>query len=681
MLWVMFNQEGQKLYAVDTGNLAHAGTNDYEIYAVFQEVDLRVYNGASLKLYRPDINNSSYPPLAMTPHTDTGDGIVYDGPENPFFMRNFKYQGFYFSFTSPSTILLDMAGLWRAVITLYSAANPTLRNVVGKLAFNVGNGRDSAEPHEIDVDEILEDIYAEFTAKLDKNSADYVKALDSQTDYSWSSGLYHVNDLIYIKDEETFYFVNESYELELSDIGSGGGGDMSAYERKSNKVTTLSNESTDTQYPSAKCVWDNLVNVREVAEGKCKAFVLSYADDIAFVKTQVTLSESASRKFYVWNATTQQYEDKTAEVLNGDYDSYTIVNNLFNDQNSQLVTNTNQYLIFRNPANSINAQNFPSIGFYMISMASTGLGSQIKTGDVFYVMENDVPDRWYSGKYTYTYIFFALDGKTDLSGYVNLTTNQTISGIKTFSNSVKFTDNWTLSTSYHESMSGSHQYKLSLESFTIEKAYNSIESIGNFSLYLNKNDLSGTITANLGNASNMWDDLYLSGNLTDGTYTIAIADIQRKLTFDTTPTENSTNPVTSGGVRAYVLANQNTLPLFKHTITFVLSGTSPASERTRTLTFLSTVSAAFSFNGTSTSEEMGPDLVIEPKYTTPTSLIGFPNLAIKVKRASDGTSLTKTKYIVYFLYVSSGDVHSNTETFAESNGDTMNDVVTPIQLS
>lgn len=34
-----------------------------------------------------------------------------------------------------------------------------------------------------------------------------------------------------------------------------------------------------------------------------------------------------------------------------------------------------------------------------------------------------------------------------------------------------------------------------------------------------------------------------------------IAKKQDKLTFDTTPTENSTNPVTSGGVKAYVDAN------------------------------------------------------------------------------------------------------------------------------
>ena len=39
----------------------------------------------------------------------------------------------------------------------------------------------------------------------------------------------------------------------------------------------------------------------------------------------------------------------------------------------------------------------------------------------------------------------------------------------------------------------------------------------------------------------------------------AVADFQEKLTFDTTPTQNSTNPVTSGGVFAALQGKQNTL--------------------------------------------------------------------------------------------------------------------------
>ena len=45
---------------------------------------------------------------------------------------------------------------------------------------------------------------------------------------------------------------------------SGGGGDVSGKEDKSNKVTSLSSSSTDTQYPSAKCVYDLIGDVETI---------------------------------------------------------------------------------------------------------------------------------------------------------------------------------------------------------------------------------------------------------------------------------------------------------------------------------------------------------------------------------------------------------------------------------
>ena len=39
------------------------------------------------------------------------------------------------------------------------------------------------------------------------------------------------------------------------------GADVSDFENSNNKVITLTNESTDTQYPSAKCVYDLVGNV------------------------------------------------------------------------------------------------------------------------------------------------------------------------------------------------------------------------------------------------------------------------------------------------------------------------------------------------------------------------------------------------------------------------------------
>lgn len=40
--------------------------------------------------------------------------------------------------------------------------------------------------------------------------------------------------------------------------------DVSGKENTSNKVTSLSSSSTDTQYPSAKCVWDLVGDIETI---------------------------------------------------------------------------------------------------------------------------------------------------------------------------------------------------------------------------------------------------------------------------------------------------------------------------------------------------------------------------------------------------------------------------------
>lgn len=225
MLWILFNEEGQKLYEINTGNLARAGSNDFEIYAVFQNVNLAVYATASIKLYRPDLSNSSYAPLSMVPKTGLGadDGIVFDGDTNPYFTVGVKYYGFYFNFAYPNTVLLDTSGLWNAVVTLYSINNANLRNVVGRVAINVGYGITTAEPFEIDNDALLQSIYAALGSKLDIASPNYLKALDKVADYDWSIGIYNVGDVIYIKNTEKFYKVNSEHNLVELSISGGGG--------------------------------------------------------------------------------------------------------------------------------------------------------------------------------------------------------------------------------------------------------------------------------------------------------------------------------------------------------------------------------------------------------------------------------------------------------------------------
>ena len=58
--------------------------------------------------------------------------------------------------------------------------------------------------------------------------------------------------------------INNESILGSGNITISGGGDVSGKEDKSNKVISLSSSSTDTQYPSAKCVYDLIGDVESL---------------------------------------------------------------------------------------------------------------------------------------------------------------------------------------------------------------------------------------------------------------------------------------------------------------------------------------------------------------------------------------------------------------------------------
>lgn len=66
---------------------------------------------------------------------------------------------------------------------------------------------------------------------------------------------------------------NKDIVAEVANRDGAGNIITDTYTRISNQVTSISSTSTDIQYPSAKCVYDNIENVREVAEGKTDSFV------------------------------------------------------------------------------------------------------------------------------------------------------------------------------------------------------------------------------------------------------------------------------------------------------------------------------------------------------------------------------------------------------------------------
>lgn len=62
------------------------------------------------------------------------------------------------------------------------------------------------------------------------------------------------------------FYTKPSTGIPASDIASGVIPDVSDKEDKSNKVTSLSASSTDTQYPSAKAVYDLVGDIETLLE-------------------------------------------------------------------------------------------------------------------------------------------------------------------------------------------------------------------------------------------------------------------------------------------------------------------------------------------------------------------------------------------------------------------------------
>lgn len=126
------------------------------------------------------------------------------------------------------------------------------------------------------------------------------------------------------------------------------------------------------------------------------------------------------------------------------------------------------------------------------------------------------------------------DDSVDLSNYVDLTSAQTISGLKTYTEHIKLGLNKALlcgptGTTLIGTVDNK-QYDLLLRA-----AQNVIIRTGNnYSVYPYVNNNSS-----LGNSDHKWKNLYLAGNLTDGTNTITIANIGSR------PIQGATAPTTS----------------------------------------------------------------------------------------------------------------------------------------
>ena len=136
-------------------------------------------------------------------------------------------------------------------------------------------------------------------------------------------------------------------------------------------------------------------NVREVAEGKCKTYVLSYSTTAP--------TDDLDARFY-------KKPDGTAFTSLSDFNSYvsglTLGNADFNSQND-IITETTKYFITND-----------YVVYKLDYLVNT---EKLKKGDIFLITETDVPDRWVA--YASGYIVFQKHetSKVDLTNYATKT--------------------------------------------------------------------------------------------------------------------------------------------------------------------------------------------------------------------------------------------------------------------
>lgn len=361
---------------------------------------------------------------------------------------------------------------------------------------------------------------------------------------------------------------------------------LSTKEDISNKVTSLDADSTNTQYPSAKAVYDNFVNLREVAEGKCKTFVLRYSQTIEDIKMEIDHGEYDK-------ITDLEGNDIKNAILNGDYDSIVLCNNLFNSQNDTLdfFSHTDEYLLI----DSVN-QNITSGEQGNISYLDTvgNIAKILNLGDIFLIKETQVPDRWVSlaihNRFSNSFTLSIMEtAKVDISNMVTTNTDQTITGVKTFKDEIDL-QHPTGNVAWKVKAAGDYSFfiqrndsiwfnlittqglgldytfypinlgkdlgksaspwndlylggkvdfgtKVSGRTNTSYITTDQYDGIGIYvngirpiniydnGIYLAKPILPNTTTIDIGDSTHLWKDLYLSGNISDGTNSVSVADI------------------------------------------------------------------------------------------------------------------------------------------------------------
>lgn len=166
------------------------------------------------------------------------------------------------------------------------------------------------------------------------------------------------------------------------------------FENEGNKVFTLSPSSTDTQYPSAKVVYDSVQDVREVAEGKCANFSLSYNEAIP--------QPSGYLAYKYMGNDGELHSFETSQELTDYISGKTMKNADFGDDEDTITLVTyydREYIIVKNSS----GQKIILVTYYLF------LEYLFKMNDNILITETDVPDRWILSLNNSTVVFAKLE--------------------------------------------------------------------------------------------------------------------------------------------------------------------------------------------------------------------------------------------------------------------------------
>ena len=222
---------------------------------------------------------------------------------------------------------------------------------------------------------------------------------DYATKSELTSGLATKQNTLVNKSNIKALVVNGEEKSLLGDgtivIPNGGGGTWGSITGDIDDQTDLQNELQD---------------IREVAEGKCKTYVLSYQTTLSSIKSEIT-----NDNVKVYN---ESGIDISQDILDGDYDNELIINSSFNSQDSSIGIDAgeNNYLFIRD-----NQENFGYDYKMVLLDAGGGMDTFFKTGDILLVIETDVPDRWFDAYSPFTCFHKLETSKIDLDNYATKT--------------------------------------------------------------------------------------------------------------------------------------------------------------------------------------------------------------------------------------------------------------------